>query len=618
MRFLVHEALAPRITQCSPDDNPQPGAILALKVLDPAVGSGHFLVEACRYLADALCAACRRCDKLAAMADAEGLSARAEMLRQRMAVLPAPSGMLRAYLPGQASEGNVSGVSQARARAICRRLVAVHCLYGVDSNPLAIELAKLSLWLESDAEGLPLTFLDHRLVQGDSISGSFVASLAMLPVSREPLEQTLAEDLRRCIATALKAARKEIWALQASVGVDAVDVALKSAARSRLNAALRALRQLARAWSGAVMCAGEDDGWVALARHVAATGQWPASLDEPLAKMLEAGSLALHWDLTFPEVPDGFDAVIGNPPWDIMHPNTSDFLAAFDLAVLDANNGAEARRIQRRLFADPVVAVAWHEHKEAFTRQHRIVDRLYAHQRIGAHGGIMGGKLDIYRVFAERMMQLAAPDGAIGMIVPSAFHANEGASGVRQLYLQNTSLEQCLSFENREKHFDIDSRFKFALVIARRPGPTRVTRCGFYLANLAQVGDPARIVTYDGAFLAATGGVHSTFLELRHRDDMVLVRQMYRYHQPFVAWSKAAGVALSRELHMTDDARSFTLVANLLPNASRHYLPLHEGKTIHQFSDRWDNRPRYAVAASRTRAQAANYGQRALLSRRMP
>ncbi len=80
--------------------------------------------------------------------------------------------------------------------ALCRRLVAVHCLYGVDSNRLAVELAKLSLWLESYAEGLPLTFLDHRLVHGDSISGPFFASLATLPVSRVALDPLLAQDVR--------------------------------------------------------------------------------------------------------------------------------------------------------------------------------------------------------------------------------------------------------------------------------------------------------------------------------------------------------------------------------------------------------------------------------------
>ena len=167
VRYLVRETLAPKIAERSPDADPDPAAILALKVVDPAIGSGHFLVEACRYLGDALYAACRMCDDSAAAAedaaasalpdDRPRLLARAATLRRRVTDLPDPDGLLLAYLPSRSSEGGASGLSQSRALAICRRMVAVHCLYGVDSNRLAVELAKLSLWLESFAEGLPLT-----------------------------------------------------------------------------------------------------------------------------------------------------------------------------------------------------------------------------------------------------------------------------------------------------------------------------------------------------------------------------------------------------------------------------------------------------------------------------
>ncbi len=114
-------------------------------------------MEACRFLGEALYAACRLCDELAAAADDAAVNAqpddharlvvRAATLRKRVADLPDPDGLLLAYLPSRVREGGESGVSQSRALAICRRLVAVHCLYGVDSNRLAVELAKLSLWL---------------------------------------------------------------------------------------------------------------------------------------------------------------------------------------------------------------------------------------------------------------------------------------------------------------------------------------------------------------------------------------------------------------------------------------------------------------------------------------
>src|SRR6202000_2391009 len=102
------------------------------------------------------------------------------------------------------------------------------------------------------------------------------------------------------------------------------------------------------------------------------------------ASMLDAGHVALPWDLAFPEVfsrdENGFDAVISNPPWDIMQPNTAGFLTAFDLSVLDTS---DARSAQKRLLDDPVIAGAWHAHRDCFARQQRIVDRLYSRHRRG-------------------------------------------------------------------------------------------------------------------------------------------------------------------------------------------------------------------------------------------
>ena len=118
VRFLVRETLAPQIAERSPDFDPNPAAILALKVIDPATGSGHFLVEACRYLAEALYGACRMCDEGAAAAETAAIGAssddrvrllaRAAELRRRLAELPDPNGLLLAYLPSRSSEGGTS------------------------------------------------------------------------------------------------------------------------------------------------------------------------------------------------------------------------------------------------------------------------------------------------------------------------------------------------------------------------------------------------------------------------------------------------------------------------------------------------------------------------------
>jgi hypothetical protein len=255
----------------------------------------------------------------------------------------------------------------------------------------------------------------------------------------------------------------------------------------------------------------------------------------------------------------------------------------------------ESNTVRDRLLSEPAIARAWELYHATFVRQQRLVDRLYRHQRLGAHGAAVGGKLDLYRVFAERMLRLTADDGAIGMVVPSAFHANEGASGVRKLYLQQTRLEQCLSFENRNGLFDIHQRIKFALVVARRPGPTRTVRCGFYLTRFGELDEKGRLMEYDSRFIAACGGDHMTLLELRGRDDLSVAQRMMQAHPRFADWTRGAGISLSREIHMTDDALLFRATAHRTCRGRPRELPLHEGKTIHQFSDAWDAPPRYAV-----------------------
>lgn len=657
VRFLVQETLGPQVAERSPQDDPQPGKILQLRVLDPAMGSGHFLVEACRFLGEGLYEACRLCDEKAleaerraekakSVADREVALQEARAFRQRVIDLPDPEDELVRYLPSHAPEGQESGLSQRKAKALCRRLVAVHCLYGVDKNPLAVGLAKLSLWIESHAEGLPLTFLDHRLVVGDSLTGPFFEHLLKYPSLQEPMDDLFTRGLRESLTKALGEALKHVSDLEASIGVSLSEVQAKESAKARLDRALAPFKIIAVAWAGGVMLGREncdDPAYVQLVRAVSQTGGLPDNLaGEPrLLRMIARGLdveevpaaradllallasrscvPALPYEFTFPEVffpqgrieqRKGFHAVFGNPPWDALQPLAKEFFAAMDLRVFDAPTRRERAEIERKLTSDSLVQRAFTEYCDRFDAAKRIIASCYVSVNRQAGGSSSGAVTDLWQVFAERGMYLLAGSAYVGWVLPSAFHANQSATGVRDLYFNKAALKCCYSFENRRKLFEIDSRFKFALVVAARGGSTDEFPCAFYLHDdewlFGDRGD--RELHYALDFVKRTGGEYLSLLELHTPQDAEVARICFNSGEPFSLVRRRVGVRFGEEMHMSKCAHLFTPTDQILhegedprhPDIARlllnqDYLALHEGKTFHQYDDRWGERPRYIV-----------------------
>ncbi|BDA73998.1 unknown protein [Calothrix sp. PCC 7716] len=644
VRFLVKETLEPQINERSPKEDPNPGEILKLKVLDPSMGSGHFLVEACRYLGEKLYEACRLCDELAS-----SNSAKAQIYRQRVIDLPDPDDKLMKYLPSAAPEGQETGFSQAEAIALCRRLVAVHCLYGVDKNPLAVELAKLSLWLESHAEGLPLTFLDHRLVLGDSLTGPFFEHLLKYPGGKQDrVDDVFAINLRQQFKQKMNEALKYARDLEATIGINIADILTKQAAKEKLDAALAPFKIVAAAWSGGVMlgnegCSDLDYSW--LIQAVAATGELPEDLaDKPKLLAMIARGLgieqapstrdellavlndkicvpALAYDLAFAEVfyrsgdledKQGFSAVLGNPPWDRIRPFVKEFYAAIDFSILDAPTKRERDSIEQRLSEKVEIRTAFEAYVEEFDAQGRVHDTKFSWQSVRI-GDIWAGRgnADAYCLFAESSAYLLQPNGYLGFVLPSAFYANEGATGIRQLYLQEMSLKFCYSFENRKKLFEIDSRFKFAVIVATRREITKEFLCAFYLHNDDWLFDnqvQEGKLKYSLEFVQKTGGEYLNFLELKSTQEFNLVKTCFDNGQAFGKICDNLDIKIGRELDMTRDSWRFTPTSKILSDdkdprdtevtyqlIERGYLVLHEGKTFHQYTDKWEERPRYIL-----------------------
>lgn len=329
-RFLAEEvvlhALEPLVYEPGPLQTADRGEwrlksadqILDLKVADIAMGSAAFLVAACRYLGDRLIEAWENEGRTDAMV----------------------------YRAGRAVDAvTAADAEQDPVVVEARRQIIEHCLYGVDINPMAVEMAKLSLWLVSMDPERPFTFLDDRLVCGDSLLG--VHSMEQLQsVHMKPQGQTdvLAEQTRELVDQLTR----ERLAITAIKGVDLPALQRKRERLEEVNRHSRRLRLVGDLIAGAALatCASgrvpwyEEEGgertrdlfpqaaWVV--QQIVADGvaddshvvrEARATADEWLAVELPEGALErrpVHWPLVFPEVftrRGGFDAIVGNPPF---------------------------------------------------------------------------------------------------------------------------------------------------------------------------------------------------------------------------------------------------------------------------------------------------------------
>ena len=287
-----------------------PAELLDLKICDPAMGSGAFLVQACRWLSDRLVEAWSLVEVTGKTVSVDG-----EVLEAGTAKEPLPRD------------------SEART-VIARRLIAERCLYGVDLNPLAVELAKLSIWLVTLAKGRPFGFLDHNLRSGDSLLGIHrldqLTELSMTPARQGQL-RLFGQNIKKAVLEAIEL-RSRLRTIPIRDIRDVETMAhLDADARSRLKVP----ECIADAFIGEVFAAGGSGAKLenALASLSAHAEQVAGGDQESLSSMRRTVAITLsadlpfgrparqpfHWPLEFPEVFDssapGFDATLGNPPW---------------------------------------------------------------------------------------------------------------------------------------------------------------------------------------------------------------------------------------------------------------------------------------------------------------
>lgn len=514
--YVIRQALAPLVRDRTPE------RILDLRVLDPSMGSGAFLVGACTFLAEAY-----------------------EM----------------ALIEGGGCHASDLGPQE---RASIRRVVAERCLFGVDLNPMAVQLARLSLWLATLAADRPLSFLDHHLLAGDSVLGTWVSSLRHAPQKRRAKVVTLplfddlpaADALREALPTRFR------LALEPNDTPDQVRAKERAlASLARRDASLSRWKRVADLWCArwfTNQLAVPAGTFSALADTIL-TGQsaLPASTSEALLALSETIASSrrfFHWELEFPEVffhengerrPDGgFDAVIGNPPWDMVradgHVNDR----------VDAN--ADAAAVVR------------------FTRD------------AGVYSAQSDGHANRYQLFLERAIRLTRPGGRVGLVLPGGLACDHGSAPLRRLLFSRCAVDGLVAFDNRRAIFPIHRSVRFLLLSATTGSSTDYVRCRFGEVDPAILerddhegnGEHRFPVQLSTALLQKLSGDDLTIPDLRSPMDVAIVERAAMLF-PALGSSSGWGIRFGRELNATEDRRYFA--------TSGRGVPVVEGKQIEPF-----------------------------------
>jgi hypothetical protein len=582
---LIKSALEPVIARTLAESPQEPvKALLKLTVCDPACGSGHFLLAAARRIAD------------------------------EVALL-------------RASEGNPTEDDFRRAL----RDVVAHCIYGVDKNPMAVELARTALWLEAYTPDCPLTFLDAHLRCGDALLGVLDdailqdgildkafnalsgddkevvkrikkanrAALTAIGKAKEKSRQMLSLDLGEGIdADAFEALPDDtLEALQAKRAAHAALEANIAASKARLAADIFvAAFVLPKTAETEARVPTSQDLWLVL------TDGSPRPGIADSAHEAAQAAQAFHWWLAFPQVKakGGFDVLLGNPPWERIKLQEEEFFATRSPLVAEAQHKAErGRRIV--LLAEGMLLHTLYPEVEAaqglvppnaaeqalyaeFLAARRTAEAvsLFAHDA-GRYPLTGVGDVNTYALFAETFSQLAQEHGRAGFIVPTGIATDDSTKAFFEEISQNGRLTTLLAFENEEFIFPaVHHSFRFCMLTLGRADAAEFV---FFARQPAQVHDSRRRFTLTPDEFRLINPNTRTCPVFRSERDAALTKKLYRTASVLAAEGPPEvnpwGIRFMRQLDMANDSGLF----HDTPAASR--LPLYEAKMIHQFDHRW-------------------------------
>lgn len=571
VQALLDTALDPVLDKTEAEADDPAKALLKLSVIDPACGSGHFLLAAARRIATRL--ARIRADGTPALAD----------FRHAL------------------------------------RDVARSCLHGVDRNPMAVELTKVALWIETVDPGLPLGFFDAQIRCGDALLGVFdlkvlqdgIPDAAYKPLTGDD------KDTAKYYLQANRDTKKGQGGFDFGAGQVAMpemkplaldfsgfrdlpeDTVEQIGAKAGRFRELRKGQAFVRATAAANLyvaafllpkVGGAPAG--ASARTVPTTEELWMALNQGKIRqaMVDAPKAArraraFHWPLEFPDVMQrgGFDVVLGNPPWEKANIKYEEFFQKHEPTILDAKNDAEREiKIEGLLATNPRV---YRIYMNLLEETEKKINYL-------RHSGFLpltsNGFINYYSSFAELMLKLMGKAARSGAILQSGIATDKTNEDFFRFIVSNGHLHSLFDFINSERIFNIHSAFKFSLVTLARGRVTSAPLFAFNLTNPSEIFSNAYNLSYDD--IVRVNPNTFTCPVFTTPTDADVVRKTYANAGLFSSADDrgfASEIALHRMFNATTDQKRFSVLRDDFMEIVDDFLPVYEAKLIWHFDHRF-------------------------------
>ncbi len=531
-----------------------------LSLLDPACGSGAFLVAAMKTLINVYAAVIGRIDFLH---DLTLNQWRAQVLREHKSI-----------------------------DYFIRKSIITNNLFGVDIMEEATEIARLRLFLalvacaENEDQLEPLPNIDFNILTGNSLIGFLRVDEAaydqrnpQMSLLNKPYDEVVAEKNR--MVTAYRHAATLAQDLHA----------LREEIEQHRQAAMLPLNELLLDQFRKLGIKYEHATWDAKKNEDGRVNKRAVTL-----KDIEALK-PFHWGYEFDEVMNrrgGFDAIITNPPWEIFKPQAREFFAEYSgLVTKNKMTIKEFEKEQTKLLKKPDVRAGWLEYQSRFPHvslYYRSAPQ-YVNQISIVNGKKAGSDINLYKLFTEQCYNLLRSGGQCGIVIPSGIYTDLGAKQLREMLFTQTRIDGLFCLENRQTIFEnVDSRFKFVVLTFEKGGSTTRFNTAFMRHDVNELAHFPK----EGALPISVDLIRKlspdslSVMEFKGNLDVQIAEKMLRFPLLGEELPDTWNLRLTREFDMTNDSHLFKTE----PGAGR--LPLYEGKMIHQFEAHFAE-PRYWV-----------------------